>query len=59
MVDWFIHEYVGGPQCIGNPNIDGWFADDVYGLGSPGYECIMIVALCSSTTRVSEVDQLC
>mmetsp|Transcript_731 Transcript_731/g.2080 ORF Transcript_731/g.2080 Transcript_731/m.2080 type:complete len:504 (-) Transcript_731:2537-4048(-) len=33
---WFVDEYVGGPQCIGHPAIDGWFADDVYGLGSPG-----------------------
>ena len=36
VVEWFINDYVGGKQCIGNPNIDGWFADDVYGLGSPG-----------------------
>ena len=27
---------MGGPDCIGNPDVDGWFADDVYGLGSPG-----------------------
>jgi hypothetical protein len=36
VVDWFINDYVGGPQCIGHPDVDGWFADDVYGLGSPG-----------------------
>jgi hypothetical protein len=36
LVKWFATEYVGGPQCIGHPMVDGWFADDVYGLGSPG-----------------------
>jgi hypothetical protein len=36
LVRWFIHDYVGGPDCVGNPDVDGWFADDVYGLGSPG-----------------------
>lgn len=36
LVEWFSAEYVGGPMAIGHPAIDGWFADDVYGLGSPG-----------------------
>ena len=34
--NWLGRSYVGGDECIGSPDIDGWFADDVYGLGAPG-----------------------
>jgi hypothetical protein len=36
LVEYFIEDYVGGPQCVGNPLIDGLYMDDVTGLGSPG-----------------------
>ena len=29
LIDYFIHEYIGSPDCIANPNIDGWYADNL------------------------------
>uniref|UniRef100_A0A6V3L060 Uncharacterized protein n=2 Tax=Lotharella globosa TaxID=91324 RepID=A0A6V3L060_9EUKA len=35
LVEWFGREYIGGDMCVGSPLVDGFFADDAYGLGAP------------------------
>ena len=31
MIEWFIDEYVGGPDCLGNSDVDGLYLDDTSG----------------------------
>ena len=33
MQDWLVETYIGGPEGIGSPSIDGIFIDDSWGSG--------------------------